>query len=63
MGFLAVWKGEQTWIHPLHAIWICAIGIAVVLPQSRLTQTVRVRHVAEGMEVIASLAWVRDDCV
>lgn len=56
-------EGVLTWVHPLHAIWVYAVRIAVIPPYRCLAQAIRVGDVTIGVQVVASLAWVCDDCM
>ena len=55
--------GGRTWIHPLHSVGKCAVGIGIILPGWAFAQAIGVRDVTEGVQVVASLAWVCDDCM
>ena len=54
---------ERTWVHPLHAIGVGAVWIGVISPQRGFAQAICVGDVTEGVQVVASLAWVGDDGV
>ena len=60
------WTGmgwERTWVHPLHAVGVGPVWIGVIPSQCGFAQAICVGDVAEGVQVVASLAWIGDDCV